>query len=248
MKRLLLTAACVIATTAWNTMMAKGDFVASDGLCGVIEMNALSNNVVKRQVNVKYFSKIDIKGAVDVVFKQTNGGKPQVTIAGGKDVVERLSVRSDGKTLTVSEKSGVSTWHMFGSNRDAKVYVSAPDLTAVRIVGSGDFDAEGKVDTDNLLIDVRGSGDVEMKSVICDNAKIQILGSGDVEIKNLVAQKNADINVKGSGDVEVNFAKSGMVSCSIAGSGDVKLKGYVKGLKKHVNGSGDLETSKLKRW
>lgn len=182
------------------------------------------------------------------MFRQTNGGKPKVTIAGYKVDADMMSVKSDGRTLTITQADNRSGWHVFGSGKEVTVYVSAPDLTAVNIFGSGDFRADGKVDTDNLLVVVKGSGDVDMRNVICDNADIQISGSGDVEIKNLVAQRHAGIKVYGSGDVDIKFTRSGYVTCGVYGSGDVELKGYVKGLKKNVKGSGEIETDGLKRW
>ena len=222
--------------------MARG----SNGM--VAEMNVNGGKKASPQMNVAYFSKIDIKGGANVVFRQTNGGKPKVTVAGYKADVDMVSVKSDGRTLTITQADNRSGWHVFGSGKEVTVYVSAPDLTAVNIFGSGDFRADGKVDTDNLLVVVKGSGDVDMRNVICDNADIQISGSGDVEIKNLVAQRHAGIKVYGSGDVDIKFTRSGYVTCGVYGSGDVELKGYVKGLKKNVKGSGEIETDGLKRW
>ena len=222
--------------------MARG----SNGM--VAEMNVNGGKKASRQMNVAYFSKIDIKGGANVVFRQTNGGKPKVTVAGYKADVDMVSVKSDGRTLTITQADNRSGWHVFGSGKEVTVYVSAPDLTAVNIFGSGDFRADGKVDTDNLLVVVKGSGDVDMRNVICDNADIQISGSGDVEIKNLVAQRHAGIKVYGSGDVDIKFTRSGYVTCGVYGSGDVELKGYVKGSKKNVKGSGEIETDGLKRW
>ena len=216
--------------------MARG---SSNGM--VAEMNVNGGKKASRQMNVAYFSKIDIKGGANVVFRQTNCGKPKVTVAGYKADVDMVSVKSDGRTLTITQADNRSGWHVFGSGKEVTVYVSAPDLTAVNIFGSGDFRADGKVDTDNLLVVVKGSGDVDMRNVICDNADIQISGSGDVDIKNLVAQRHA-------GDVDIKFTRSGYVTCGVYGSGDVELKGYVKGLKKNVKGSGEIETDGLKRW
>lgn len=237
-----------LMTVLMAAMIAGGTATASGTTDYSLNMNTEGVMKYSKPVNVRYFSRIDIKGSTDVVFRQTNGGKPQVTIVGNKDDVDRVAVSSDGKTLTIAQKSNAGGWHLFGSGDEVKVYISAPDLTAVNIIGSGDFDTKGKIDTDNLSVTVRGSGDVEMGSVICDNASIQVFGSGDVEIKNLVAQRNTDISVKGSGDIEVGFSKSGYVACSVYGSGDVELKGYVKGLKKKIKGSGDIDTSKLKKW
>ena len=227
MKRFVMTMACVLVMAAGNDLMAKESCMDGTAADASAEMNFFSHKSASRRIGVKYFSQIDIKGSVDVVFTQTNGGKPVVTLYGDKDAFGGIVVESDGKILSVGRNSNQIGQHLFGSG-DVKVYVSAPDLTAVRIFGSGDFEADGKVDTDNLLIDVKGSGDVEMK--------------------NLVAQRNADIIVKGSGDVEVNFARTGHVSCSVTGSGDVELKGYVKSLKKQMKGSGEIKATKLKKW
>lgn len=243
MNRMIMMAAFVAAMMTGGATMARG---SSNGM--VAEMNVNGGKKASRQMNVAYFSKIDIKGGANVVFRQTNGGKPKVTVAGYKADVDMVSVKSDGRTLTITQADNRSGWHVFGSGKEVTVYVSAPDLTAVNIFGSGDFRADGKVDTDNLLVVVKGSGDVDMRNVICDNADIQISGSGDVEIKNLVAQRHAGIKVYGSGDVEIKFTRSGYVTCGVYGSGDVELKGYVKGLKKNVKGSGEIETDGLKRW
>lgn len=242
MNRMIMMAAFVAAMMTGGATMARG----SNGM--VAEMNVNGGKKASRRMNVAYFSKIDIKGGANVVFRQTNGGKPKVTIAGYKADVDMVSVKSDGRTLTITQADNRSGWHVFGSGKEVTVYVSAPDLTAVNIFGSGDFRADGKVDTDNLLVVVKGSGDVDMRNVICDNADIQISGSGDVEIKNLVAQRHAGIKVYGSGDVDIKFTRSGYVTCGVYGSGDVELKGYVKGLKKNVKGSGEIETDGLKRW
>ena len=227
MNRMIMMAAFVAAMMTGGATMARG---SSNGM--VAEMNVNGGKKASRQMNVAYFSKIDIKGGTNVVFRQTNGGKPKVTVAGYKADVDMVSVKSDGRTLTITQADNRSGWH----------------LTAVNIFGSGDFRADGKVDTDNLLVVVKGSGDVDMRNVICDNADIQISGSGDVEIKNLVAQRHAGIKVYGSGDVDIKFTRSGYVTCGVYGSGDVELKGYVKGLKKNVKGSGEIETDGLKRW
>lgn len=243
MNRICNFAVAMAAVFSCGTVVASANTGAEAPV-----MNVFGVKRVGREVNVKYFSRIEIKGSTDVVFRQTSGGRPQVKIVGNREDVERVKVSSDGKTLYVSEASSHGGWHFFSGGDEVKVYVSAPDLTAVSITGSADFDAEGKIDTDNLSVFVKGSGDVEMKNVICDNASVQVFGSGDVEIKNLVAQRKADINLKGSGDVKIGFTKSGHVSCAIYGSGDVELKGRVKSLKKLVRGSGDIDTEKLKRW
>lgn len=247
MNRMILAMAAAVVMTMGGAVAANAE-IANGNAAEAAVMNVEGTKKVSRQIVVPYFSNIKIVGSTDVVFKQTNGGKPKLTVVGYKEDVDRMKISSDGKTLTVAEQPNRGGWSFFSGGDGVTVYVYAPDLTGVSITGSGDFDAEGKIDTDKLSVNVKGSGDVEMKNVICDDAHIDVYGSGDVEIKNLVAQRSAEINVKGSGDVEIGFTRTGNVSCLLNGSGDVKLKGDVKSLRKKQNGSGDIDTSKLKRW
>lgn len=241
MNRMMIMALClVLASVSCTTAVGEnktGEFVTS----------VKGGKKIKKNVAVAEFTKIEIRGGVDVEFRQTNGGKPVVTVVGRKQDVGRVSISSDGRTLVVTDKPQQG-WQFFNDDDDLKVYISAPDLTDVAVIGSGDFDVAGKLDTDNLMVAVKGSGDVDMKNVICDNAMVLVYGSGDIDIDNLVAQRKADVSVKGSGDVEIGFTRTGLVRCSVYGSGDVKLKGYVKDFRHEIKGSGEIDASKLKRW
>lgn len=242
MNRNLLICMCLAAIMPGSTMCvtAKAANVASVSVSRVD-----GSKKVKRQVKVKPFSKIEMRGSVDVVFRQASG-KPVVAVEGSSAWQESVDVYSDGKTLVLTQKT-TTGWHTSG-DEGVKVYVSAPDLTSVTLNGSGDFDIDGTLTTGRLEVNVRGSGDVDMKNVVCSDASVKVYGSGDVDITKLVARRTADIGVYGSGDVEVGFAKSGFVTCGVYGSGDVELKGSVRELKKQVKGSGEIKTGKLKKW
>ena len=241
MNRMMIMALCLVLTSVSCTTAVgenkTGEFVTS----------VKGGKKIKKNVAVAEFTKIELRGGVDVVFRQTNGGKPVVTVVGRKQDVGHVRISSDGRTLVVTDKLQQG-WQFFNDDDDLKVYVSAPDLTGVSVIGSGDFDVAGKLDTDNLMVAVKGSGDVDMKNVICDNVIVKVYGSGDVDIDNLVAQCKADVSVQGSGDVEIGFTRTGLVRCSVYGSGDVKLKGHVKDFRHEIKGSGEIDASNLKRW
>ena len=58
------------------------------------------------------FTKIEIRGGVDVEFRQTNGGKPVVTVVGRKQDVGRVRISSDGRTLVVTDRPQQG-WQLF---------------------------------------------------------------------------------------------------------------------------------------
>lgn len=57
---------------------------------------------------------------------------------------------------------------------------------------------------------------------------------------------NTELTISGSGDADLNFSNCGNADVSVTGSGDVTLSGELQTLGKHVSGSGDVDTSRLR--
>ena len=85
----------------------------------------------------------------------------------------------------------------------------------VSIAGSGDLRADGR--TDNLTVDVKGSGDMKL---------------GDL------AAKNVDVDIKGSGKVEVAPQES--LNVDLSGSGTIYLRSEPRKLETSIRGSGTI--------
>lgn len=192
---------------------------------------------VTETVSVKPFEKISVAGSFDVHYVQ--GETTSVKVEGPVKYLRQTVVANDGQTLRIKTKRGV--WR---SMEDVNVYITSPDLTHVSMAGSGELDAEGMVDTDNLTLELAGSGEIDFKQLVCDNLNIQVAGSGDVDVESVDVNK-ADMQIAGSGDIKVHFVRADFVSAQVAGSGDIKLSGKAKQVDKKVAGSGDIDTSRL---
>ena len=147
----------------------------------------------------------------------------------------------------------------------ACVYVTSPDLIGVELLGSGDFECRSHLDTDNLDVMLKGSGDIVFSDIICDRIKTSVIGSGDLTIEKAVAQtadveligsgdvkikqqkvKQTKVELKGSGDIKMNLTNCGTIDCRLLGSGDITLQGDVMKLNSYTRGSGDIDTQGLK--
>ena len=210
--------------------------------------------------SLKGFERIDIYGSPTVCYTQADTFS--LRLEGPKNIVDEILTSVKDNTLTIRNKGKIGILNIsVGSGGDVRVYVSSPDLIGVQLYGSGDFKSEGHVDTDNMRIALRGSGDIDFSDIICDNCTSELVGSGDLRIQRLTAitstisvvgsgdlsvsqwdVRDTDINLKGSGDVIVNF-KEGCrnATCNLVGSGDIKLKGHLDSVEKHKVGSGDIE-------
>lgn len=192
---------------------------------------------VTETVSVKPFEKISVAGSFDVHYIQ--GETTSVKVEGPVKYLQQTVVANDGQTLRIKTKRGV--WR---SMEDVNVYITSPDLTHVSMAGSGEFDAEGMVDTDNLTLELAGSGEIDFKQLVCDNLNIQVAGSGDVDVESVDVNK-AYMQIAGSGDIKVHFVRADFVSAQVAGSGDIKLSGKAKQVEKKVAGSGSVDTGRL---
>ena len=213
---------------------------------------------------VSNFTKIALIGSNDVIY--TQGKTTSVKVVGKASEVDNILTTVEHGTLVIktSARGGTFGFRFGSSDDDVKVYVTSPDLTQIRLQGSGDFKAPRKIDSDNLTVTVVGSGDIDLRNVICDNFSLDVRGSGDVEIDKLCCA-NSLIAIRGSGDIEINeekvtttnaevygsgdielhLSQCGTVNCKVFGSGDITLSGTLRHLNKSSKGSGSIHTRSL---
>lgn len=85
----------------------------------------------------------------------------------------------------------------------------------VSIAGSGDLQADGR--TDNLTVDVKGSGDLRLGDLAAKNVDVDIKGSGKAEI---APQESLNVDLSGSGTITLR-SEPRKIETSIRGSGTI---------------------------
>ena len=193
-----------------------------------------------KEISVNYFNAVNIAGGVHVYYVQ--GTRNFVKFEGPESVLNKYGAEVKGEKLYVAIRDNDFDWSKDVDN--VKIIVSSTDLIEAAIAGSGEFHADGHVDTDRLRLKVAGSGDIDMSDVICDNITSEIAGSGKIDVRQ-VTTGEALLNIAGSGNMNFNFLQCGSVKVKIAGSGDVKLKGKTHHSDWKVAGSGTVDTSEL---
>lgn len=211
--------------------------------CRDVKFSLTEKPLAKEYRQLTGFERITLLGSLDVKYQQADSFS--VRVEAPENVIEDVETTIDGNLLKINMKGDRQIVN-FGKSegKHVTVYVTSPDFLGVEVKGSGDFDCLSHLDTDNLDITVRGSGDAEFEDVICDNLYVSVVGSGDVEIRQTIAQQ-ANLEVVGSGDIDTRFKDSGIVNAYVTGSGDIKLNGRVRKLSKHIRGSGDITTKGL---
>lgn len=203
--------------------------------CAIERDNKRTGKETTMAVNVKDFTELEIAGSFNVYF--TQGNTTSVKVKGYEKYLKNVKITSDGKTLSIGiHKSWKNLSYFYD---DIEVYVTSPNIRGISIAGSGEFTSNNKIDTDRMFISVAGSGEVDIKDIICDKIQGEIAGSGDINIKRITTA-NAELSVAGSGDIDIENAVIDNVACEIAGSGNIELKGNIRHHTQEIAGSGSV--------
>lgn len=198
------------------------------------------------------FERVTVTGPDDVTIRR--GEAFAIEASGPESELERLEIEKDGKELKIGRKrQGFQMGRIV--HKGVKLSITMPRLSAVRLTGSGDIEAD-TVESDSVSAELTGSGNLKIGSLTAQRGEISITGSGNVEVdggtldkgeyniagsgnidaEKLVA-KNLDITLAGSGDIEAGA--TGEADVRVMGSGDVTLTGGAK-CSSRTMGSGDV--------
>lgn len=224
----------------------------------------ISKDYVTEDRLIKGFEEVEVVGSPNVYYTQADSFS--VRVKGPDNFVDNILTEKNGKTLTVRNKGKWGVVNISFSDEDElAVYVTSPDLVAVRVNGSGDFISTDLIDTDKMNITLRGSGDINIDKLLCDRCDVELIGSGDIDLPEVEAKETSAVlvgsgdikmglskvadtrlSLKGSGDIKVDFSEGcRSVDCTVNGSGDIGLSGKIGHFRGEKHGSGDIDIANL---
>lgn len=224
----------------------------------------ISKDYVTEDRLIKGFEEVEVVGSPNVYYTQADSFS--VRVKGPDNFVDNILTEKNGKTLTVRNKGKWGVVNISFSDEDElAVYVTSPDLVAVRVNGSGDFISNDLIDTDNMNITLRGSGDINIDKLLCDRCDVELIGSGDIDLPEVETKETSAVlvgsgdikmglskvadtrlSLKGSGDIKVDFSEGcRSVDCTVNGSGDIGLSGKIGHFRGEKHGSGDIDIANL---
>lgn len=198
------------------------------------------NQRIEEERKVPDFTVISIRSSVDVVFMQASA--ISVTVVAEEKEIDKIVTKVKGDVLIVDYKGNMNISWWGSDSEESEVIVTAPDLEQVHIAGSGDFETEGVIESNEFVIEIYGSGDFESRLDVKD-LELQVSGSGDCEFSGV--NNSAKIRVNGSGDVECDELFLARLKVEQYGSGDVSAKGSANSLYLKQAGSGDFSGRRM---
>jgi hypothetical protein len=168
----------------------------------------------KEERNVGSFTKIELRGPVDLYLYQ--GNTQRVVIEADDDILSKVETYVEGEILVIDTKNNLRNVKVL------KAYITFTGLEGVTVSGSGDVYAEETIEADDFMLLINGSGDVEM-DLEADKIKCKINGSGDVVMGG--ETERLYVGVNGSGDMKLDFPGVDECELKLTGSGDIKITG-----------------------
>jgi hypothetical protein len=90
------------------------------------------------------------------------------------------------------------------------------------LTGSGDIKITSLSKFDRVVIDLVGSGDIDLNDSDVKNASVNLIGSGD--IKHFVITEEGTLRLVGSGDISCRKGPKAEISKRCYGTGDIKVR------------------------
>jgi len=210
----------------------------------------------KETRNVSGFTKVNFGVAGDLYINF--GPEFKVVLEGEKKYLDEIITEVSGGKLVIKRDNWRGSWKM-NFNEKITAYVTMPEIKGLGVSGSGKAEIKDAVKSDELYLNVSGSGKIYTSDVVVSKLDCGISGSGDVIIGGSGSASDAEISISGSGNYAgeplkietavVHISGSGNCSCyvtealkaSVSGSGNVNYKGNPR-IDAHVSGSGKVRS------
>lgn len=203
-------------------------------LCAVV----LAQAQTKETRNVGTFTKIAFRVPGKLYLRQ---GSPQkVVIEGKKDILEKIETNVEGTRLVIENEDNKWNW---GSDDHVDIYVTVKDVEGLSVGGSGDLIGETKITTNDIALNVSGSGSMKVEVEASGDMESDVSGSGNIELSGKCKSFNSDVS--GSGKVVMSLTASGDADFGVSGSGKIEASGSASRVKASISGSGKVSASNL---
>ena len=157
-------------------------------------------------------------------------GPPALAVTGGERVLDDLTTQVQGDTLVIDLDE---RWHDPGH---LTYDLTMPALSSIRFGGSGEVTGD-VAGTDPAVLDLRGSGRIDLTGLAADDVQVTVVGSGEVVVDRVAATSTV-VDIGGSGRVQLTGA-TGSLEVSIPGSGAADVSGLAaRDARVSIGGSG----------
>lgn len=198
----------------------------------VLHVDVGSGNLTTRSVEVPSFDRVTTRNFLDVQIAP--GAVQAVAVTCDDNLHENIEVFVD-KGALVFDSVGSLNIH---ASPGCRAQVTVPTLRGAKIRGSGNVQVTG-VPCDEMHLETYGSGDIHYAGQ-CTRMRVKTSGSGDVRLQG--QSQRLSLQSRGSGDIDAGAWIAQDASATTLGSGDLSLH-VERSVIATSRGSGDIQIS-----
>ena len=212
--RPIIAPVSTIAALSW--IILAGSVVADPWFSFGSRSERGSGDIVTEEREVGPFERIRLECSADLVV--TIGEQTSVTVTTDDNLQDYIITEVISRRTLLIDSDG-----SYRARRSVLVEITVPQLS---------------------LLEVDGSGDVEIIDLKADAFEVELDGSGDIEFGGEI--KELEISLNGSGGITIDDLISETINIELRGSGDIEMRGQTEMLELSLRGSGDIDARRLK--
>lgn len=193
----------------------------------------------KETRNVDTFTKISFRVPGKLYLKQ--GNEQKVVLEGNKSVLAKIETEVNGGRLSIGNDNDWKIWDW--DDDEINVYITVKDIEGLSVSGSGDLIGEGRLKTEDLDLNVSGSGNLKIEVDASGDMEANVSGSGNIDVKGTC--QSLESKVSGSGKVYIAGTIAQDADVSVSGSGKIIASGSAKEIKTTISGAGEVQAAEL---
>jgi hypothetical protein len=207
--------------------MTRNQFLGAIVFAAVCTSSSAIAGVMSRNYDLPNFSRIEAGGSIkfEIVADQPQA----VSITAEESVLNNLNVRVIEDTLEIDKKD--STWQWPWQSSEVTLKISVPTLNSIDFSGAAKGQV-AKINSKEFEISVSGAAEVELSGKT-EELIVDLSGSGKIKAIGLES-KRVIADVSGAGDIEV-FATQ-LLDADVSGVGSLSYKGSPAVVKTDVSG------------
>jgi hypothetical protein len=190
---------------------------------------------VERGFSVTSFLRVRVEGPVTVQI--VTGGSPGARAEGDRVAIDRLRVETSGDQLLI----GIDRANWMGDTSESRnaraiLYVTAPKLEALSVIGAGDISVDRTSGASFGLI-VTGAGRATIDRINVDQLTVAINGTGSAKLGGKA--KQVRIRSQGEGEIDAAALTADDAEVSLIGAGEIRLSA-TRSARNILKGSGRI--------
>lgn len=219
-------------TVVTNSIVGGSIIINGNTISGANGNEFIKGNgkIASLEKEISNFSSIVAESVVSVNVVIANENKCEVTA--DENILEFIELKVKNDELRIGLKKNVS----FTTSNPVVVNISTVSLKEVSLCGSATISVSNILQN-TFRASFKGSGEINLSGET-NELLLNMTGSGDIDAEELIS-KSLLVNAKGSGYIGANAKEEATVN--LMGSGSVKVYGETLRKNKNIMGSGSVK-------